>query len=192
MNRISFKRIRCLLLVIIFAEGFCLQAMAAPGQASRAAPATPAQASPYGQVLVDVRVMDRKGRPVANLKASDFKVYEDGVLQQINSFDLENVEELATAQGGNAPPAMINLSKLPRDASPQTLNRIVHNHRMIALFFDLTSMPEDDLMRAMKSATSFVRKQMAPADLVAVVTYSSGLRVVQDFTNDRDALDKAI
>src|SRR5487761_113533 len=205
MNRISFKRIRCLLLVIIFAEGFCLQAMAAPGQASRAAPATPAQASPYGQVpegfalqvqrnevLVDVRVMDRKGRPVANLKASDFKVYEDGVLQQINSADLVNAEELATAQGGNAPPAMINLSKLPRDASPQTLNRIVHNHRMIALFFDLTSMPEDDLMRAMKSATSFVRKQMAPADLVAVVTYSSGLRVVQDFTNDRDALDKAI
>ncbi|MGH9357107.1 MAG: VWA domain-containing protein [Terriglobia bacterium] len=205
-GRINFERIRCLLLtvIVIVAEGFCLQIAAAQAQTPEAtAAAAPAQGSPYGQsgfalriqrneVLVDVRVTGRNGRPITDLKPSDFKLYEDGVLQQVNSFDLENVEQLATAQRGTAPPAVINLSKLPRNASPQTLNRIVQNHRMITLFFDLTSMPEDDLMRAMKSATGFVRAQMTPADLVAIVTYSSGLRVVQDFTNDRDALDKAI
>ena len=184
----------------------CLGITASAGQATGAAQAAPGtQISPYGQasagyvlhvqrneVLVDVRVTDRKGHPVTNLKAGDFKIYEDGVLQHINSFELENVEKLAAAQGGNQAPQIINLSELPRNVSPETLNRLVQNRRMIVLFFDLTSMPEDDLMRAMKSATGFIHAQMTPADLIAVATYSSDLRVVQDFTNDRDALDKAI
>src|SRR5215472_10155699 len=41
-------------------------------------------------VLVDVRVRDRSGRPVTDLKQSDFKVFEDGVPQNITSFGLEN------------------------------------------------------------------------------------------------------
>src|SRR3989449_8088628 len=38
----------------------------------------------------------------------------------------------------------------------------------------------------------FVHKQLTPADLVAVAIYSNTLRVLQSFTNDRDALDKAL
>jgi VWFA-related protein len=33
---------------------------------------------------------------------------------------------------------------------------------------------------------------MTPADLVAIATYASSLRIAQDFTNDRDALAKAL
>ncbi len=208
MSRFGSKLMWRVLLsaILIFAGASGLRIIAAPGQAQQSAPlAPPGQSSLYDQppagftlkiqrneVLVDVRVTDRKGHPVTDLKAGDFKVYEDGVLQQINSFDPENVEKLATAESSNQAPPVINLSTLPRTASQETLNRIVQNHRMIVLFFDLTSMPEDDLMRAMKSATRFIRSQMTAVDLVALVTYSSDLRVVQDFTNDRDALDKAI
>jgi VWFA-related protein len=144
------------------------------------------------EVLVDVRVTDRKGNPVTNLKQSDFKVYEDGVPQRINSFDLENVQKLAQETGENGRPAVINLGALPRTTPQQTYRSLVQNHRLIVLFFDLSSMQIPDLLRALQSAQSFIKTQLTPADLVAVVTYSSDLRVVQDFTNDRDVLSKAI
>jgi VWFA-related protein len=144
------------------------------------------------EVLVDVRVTDRKGNPVTNLKQSDFKVYEDGVLQEINSFDLENIQKLAQETGENGQPAVINLGKLPRTTPQQTFRSIVQNHRLVVLFFDLTSMQIPDLLRALQSAQHFIKTQLTPADLVAVVTYTSDLRLLQDFTNDRDALSKAI
>lgn len=144
------------------------------------------------EVLVDVRVYDRKGNPVTDLKPDDFKIYEDGTPQTINSFNLENVQELvrASEQGGKAP--VINLATLPRTTPQSTLKRLVQNHRLIVLFFDLSSMQIDDLIRSLKAAQNFVRTQMTPADLVAVVAYTSDLRVVQGFTNDRDVLGKAI
>ena len=144
------------------------------------------------EVLVDVRVTDHKGNPVTNLKESDFRVYEDGVLQKINSFDLENIQKLAQENGANGKPAEINLGTLPRTTPQGTYRRLVENHRMIVLFFDLSSMQIPDLLRALESAQNFIKTEMTPADLVAVVTYSSDLRVLQDFTNDRDVLSKAI
>ncbi|MDE3179909.1 MAG: VWA domain-containing protein [Acidobacteriota bacterium] len=144
------------------------------------------------EVLVDVRVTDRKGLPVTDLKAGDFKVYEDGVPQKIDSFSLENIQELATAGGTDGKPAVIDLSTVPSTTSQDTLKKLVQNRRMIVLYFDLSSMQIDDLMRALKSAQTFISAQLTPADLVAVVTYTSDLRVLQQFTNDRDALSKAI
>ena len=42
-------------------------------------------------VNITVRVVDRNNRPVNNLPQSDFKVYEDGVLQQIDFFSKSEV-----------------------------------------------------------------------------------------------------
>jgi VWFA-related protein len=143
-------------------------------------------------VLVDVRVSDRKGRPVTDLKADDFRVLEDGVEQKVTSFSLENIAALAAANGSGGAPAVIDLGKLPPTAPAAEVNKIIQDHRLLVLFFDLTSMQVDDLLRAVKSAKHFVAGQLTPADLVAVTTYSSDLRVVQNFTNDRDELDKSL
>ena len=139
-------------------------------------------------VLVDVRVT-AKGRPVTDLTANDFRVFEDGVPQTITSFSLENIEKLAQASTANGPPPTINLDKLPPQVSPA---QVLQDHRLNLLFFDVSSMQPDDLMRALKAATTFVKERLTPADLVAVVTYTSILRVVQNFTNDRDALTKSL
>jgi VWFA-related protein len=144
------------------------------------------------EVLVDVRVYDHKGNPVTNLTQDDFKVYEDGTLQKINSFNLENVQQLVQASEENGKVQVVNLASLPKTTPQSTLKRLVQNHRLIVLFFDLSSLQIDDLIRSIKAAGSFIRQQVTPADLVAVVTYSSDLRIIQDFTNDRDALSKAI
>ena len=139
-------------------------------------------------VLVDVRVTS-KGKLVTDLTAKDFRVFEDGVPQTITSFSLENVEKLAQASTANGSPPTIDLDKLPPNIPPAT---ILQDHRLTLLFFDVSSMQPDDLMRALKAATTFVKQRLTPADLVAVVTYTSSLRVVQNFTNDRDALSKAL
>jgi VWFA-related protein len=49
-------------------------------------------------------------------------------------------------------------------------------------------MQDEDIDRAVDAATNYVNKQMAPADLVAMVSMSTGLSMDQDFTNDKAAL----
>ncbi|MBZ5514931.1 MAG: VWA domain-containing protein [Acidobacteriia bacterium] len=140
-------------------------------------------------VLVDVRVVDKGGKLVTDLQQSDFRLWEDGVAQTITSFSLEDIERLAQAGTENGPPAVIDLSKLPPNVTPA---EVVRDRRLTVLFFDLTSLAPEDLIRASKAADDFVRERLSPADLVAVVSYTSSLRVLQDFTNDRDALEKAL
>jgi VWFA-related protein len=140
-------------------------------------------------VLVDVRVLDKSGKPITDLKEADFHVWEDGAPQKITSFSLEDIEKLAQAGAENGTPPVIDLSKLPPSVTPA---EAVRDRRLMVFFFDLTSLPPDDLMRALKAANDFVEKRLTPADLVAIVTYTSSLRVQQDFTNDRAALEKAL
>src|SRR5579859_31154 len=161
-------------------------------------PAAPAQTNQLGNyllraqtnvVLVDVRVTNKHGQPINGLTRENFRISEDGTPQTITSFSFENVERLATASSENGAPAVIDLSKLPPSANTA---QVIQDHRLMVLFFDLSSMQVDDVMRALKSATDFVHTHMTPADLVAIVTYTSILKVNQDFTNDRDALDKVL
>jgi VWFA-related protein len=60
------------------------------------------------------------------------------------------------------------------------------------MFFDLTSLQPEDLTRTTASAKRFIREQMSPADLVAVVIFGNQLQVLTDFTGDRDLLDRAV
>ena len=42
-------------------------------------------------VNLNVRVLDRNGRPINNIQQREFKIYEDGVVQQIDFFDKSEV-----------------------------------------------------------------------------------------------------
>jgi len=140
-------------------------------------------------VLVDVRVYDKTGKPVTDLKQSDFRVTEDGVQQTISAYSLEDIEKLAQALGGREHAQVIDLAKLPPEVNAE---QVLQDHRLLVFFFDLSSMQPDELMRALKASNDFVTNRMTPADLIAVVTYSASLRMVQDFTNSRDSLKKVL
>ena len=60
------------------------------------------------------------------------------------------------------------------------------NRRLMVMFFDMTSMPIQDQMRAQTAALKFLQTQMKPADLMAIMTFSSDVKVLEDFTDDRD------
>lgn len=142
-------------------------------------------------VLVNVSVRDKHGNPVRNLKQSDFTVLEDGKPQQVRSFDIEDVQRYvqngpAQTEVQSAPPAT-NLLTGSR-AKPEN----VRDRRLIVMLFDLSNMEPDELDRASRSAQNFIDRQMTPADLVAVVSFSNSLEINQDFTSDRRLLLTAI
>jgi VWFA-related protein len=140
-------------------------------------------------VLTNVVARDAKtGEVVHDLKQGDFSIYENGKQQQIETFDFESVDKAtplneATVSGlavGNSG----NTSKAVVVAKPEDLR----NHRLIVMFFDLTSMQPEDLERSVVAAQDFLRQKMQPADLVALVSLGDTLNVDQDFTADKNAL----
>lgn len=142
-------------------------------------------------VLTNVVAVDKKtGEFVHGLTPKDFMILEDGRQQQISSFDFENVD-----QAGRLNEATIN-AKSPNGifgtknavATPEEL----HNHRLIVIFFDLTSMQPDDLERAQEAARNYIERQMQPADLVAVLSLNSALTLDQDFTSNKQLLLRAV
>jgi VWFA-related protein len=140
-------------------------------------------------VLTNVVVRDAKtGEFVRGLKQSDFTVLENGKPQQIASFDFQTVEMAkplneATISGlaaGMTGPG----TKAAVVAKPEDLR----NHRLIVMFFDLTSMQPEDVDRCVKAARDFLTSKMQPADLVALVSLDDTLKVDQDFTSDKAVL----
>jgi len=62
------------------------------------------------------------------------------------------------------------------------------DRRMLVLYFDLGAMPAIDRARAIAAAQEFVQTKMQSGDLLAIMTASDGVKVWQDFTDDRDRL----
>src|SRR4029077_7009064 len=60
--------------------------------------------------------------------------------------------------------------------------------RLMALFFDFSSMPQGDQVRARDAAVKFLQTQMTSSDLVAIMTFANKFQVVEDFTDDRERL----
>jgi VWFA-related protein len=142
-------------------------------------------------VRIDVEVTDRSGKPVKNLKADQFAITDDGQGQRISIFSYEDIEAVETASETDTKPIVIAVDS-PSDAAAQNAGEQARDRRMLVLFFDLTSLGPDDLIRAHDAAVKFVKQQMTKADLVSVVVFSSNLHVLSDFTNDHDKLNKAI
>ncbi len=147
-------------------------------------------------VLVNVTVRDKNGNFVRNLKPADFTVLEDGKPQKVVSFDIENTDNVALPNVQQVKLLNTPLQKSATLAAPQgeVANALgaYKDRRMIILFFDLSSMEPDEIDHAVTAAENYVDKQMAPADLVAVVSLGDSLVVNQDFTTDKTLLKNAL
>ncbi len=143
-------------------------------------------------VLTNVVVRDKKtGEVVKGLKASDFTILENGKPQTIASFDYQNVDEAAILHEKSTVTGKATIADLLNNdfaANPAELK----DHRLIVMFFDLSSMQPEDIDRAVESAQDYVNKKMQPADLVALVSMATALSMDQDFTSDKAALLKGL
>jgi VWFA-related protein len=144
-------------------------------------------------VLVNVTVRDKNGNLVRDLKPGDFTILEDNKPQKVVSFDVENMDAVATQDLAQtkalpgSPSAAAAGTGASRNAADQFKDR-----RLIVLFFDLSAMEPDEIDRAVTSAEHYVDTQMMPADLVSIVSLGSALLVNQDFTADHDLLKKQL
>lgn len=151
-------------------------------------------------VVVDTFVKDKSGHPIPNLSAADFSVTEDGKPQDIAVCQFQEL------QTDPMPEAPATLSERPQpapaeEARPVTRNQITppaageikyKDKRLLVLFFDMTSMPVQDQIRSQDAAIKFVKTQITPSDLLAIMSFSGEVKVVEDFTQDRDRLIKDI
>jgi VWFA-related protein len=164
-------------------------------------PAIPAQQTDFTFkasteiVLVNVTVRDKSGKFVRDLKPEDFVVLEDNKPQRIASFDVENTDALpatdvpqATVVTSNETPATPVTPQTPPSSNTQQYK----DRRLIVLFFDLSSMEPEEIDRAAVAAEKYVDQQMLPADLVSIVSLGSSIEVNQDFTSNRDQLQKVL
>ena len=141
-------------------------------------------------VLVNVVARDKRGNLVRDLKREDFTVLEDGQKQQLSSFDFENIDELAlagqttpTATGSEGP-----AGPAPRPAVFGKSAIDARDRRLILLFFDFSAMEVDQIDRAVDAAKKYVNTKMQPADLIAIVSLSTNMRLDLDFTDDKSRI----
>jgi VWFA-related protein len=142
-------------------------------------------------VLVNLVVRDKSGAIVRGLKKEDFTLFEDGKQQRVASFDFEQTETQAIPQPAQA--VLVAPRTTPSAPAVKPTDKLAfRDHRIMVLFFDLTSMQPEEIERAVQAGQKFVDKQMTPSDMVAVISLASSLQVNQDLTSDHDLLAKAL
>ncbi len=117
-------------------------------------------------VPVDVRVLDRNGRPVTDLTQADFIVSENNVRQKIVHFTAQGLVPEATP--GTEAPA---LRRIDADVKPQ-------NRRVFLFVMGRGRM--NGPVQELEALDEFVRKNLMPQDLVAMLAYNRAT----DFTRN--------
>ena len=144
-------------------------------------------------VIETVVVKDKNGKNVEGLTAKDFAITEDNIAQPIKFFEFQKVIEEAASLTDISkvqPFARLAHTQIAPEPPGETKYR---DRRLLALYFDMTAMQLPDQVRAFAAARKFVKSQMTAADLVAIMTFSGGaVRVLQDFTADRERLDATL
>jgi VWFA-related protein len=128
-------------------------------------------------VLLDVVVRDRKGNPVRDLQPGELTVLEDGVARETRSFRLI---------GPASPPSGAERATVTPGAMPDALRYPT----LVTLVFD--HLPQAGRALARRAAQRFVEGERPPMQWVAVFVLEQRLRLVQPFTQDRDALRASV
>jgi VWFA-related protein len=148
-------------------------------------------------VVEQVSVKGKDGKPVEGLKKEDFTVTEDNKPQEIKFFEYQKLEDLSSKDAAAPAPEQEHtadispVAKLTRtQIAPEPKGTVQYkDRRLLAIYFDMSSMQILDQLHALDAATDFIKKNMTSSDLVAIMQYNgAGVEVLKDFTGDKDAL----
>jgi len=130
------------------------------------------------RLIVDARVLDDRGNPIAGLTADDFKVSIDGKAARV---------ETATWVGGHD---TVVDPEMSRSASSGTADRTASIGRLIVFLFqkDLEPSRIVGLMRILLQSRHLL-ETLTSDDRIAILSFDSHLKIWTDFSNDRERLD---
>jgi VWFA-related protein len=134
-------------------------------------------------VTVDVTVVDTDGRPIADLRPSDFAVEVDGTGRRVVSADWV---QLAPAE---SKPAVERT--LPSAPTPYTSNSNTEGGRYIVLFIDRVNIRFGGLLAHRDAINRFV-DGLQPTDRVAVVTAGFGSGNSVGFTTNHQRVKDSV
>ncbi|HKG97180.1 MAG TPA: VWA domain-containing protein, partial [Pyrinomonadaceae bacterium] len=124
-------------------------------------------------VNIDVIVKDKKGKYISDLKAEDFTITENGQPQKVEFFDAPLARK--SGEPGVDSPA------------PATAPR-----NYVSLVLDYQTTDITNLKQVREGAIKYVREQVTDADVVAVLSVTNSLRMLQMFTQDKAKLIAAL
>lgn len=129
-------------------------------------------------VPVDVRVVDRSGKPITDLTPSDFTVLEDGVPQKIVHFSFQALEPVT---GAAADPPLALRKPLGEAVTPQ-------NKRIFLIV--LGRGRQVGPVKGVEGAMRFVKQRLLPQDQVAVLAYNRSTDFTTDHAKVIETLDR--
>ena len=128
-------------------------------------------------VPVDVRVVDRDGKPATDLKKEDFTVLENGVRQDVRFFDTHAL----TAESPRPGPLNLRKAITAESITPDSPLR-AQNQRIFLFVFGRGRLQTPD--KGIDNTIRFIEERLLPQDRVAVMAYNRAT----DFTADRAAI----
>ena len=137
-------------------------------------------------VEVDARVVDGKGAVVRNLRKEDFRLFEDGNEQIIDSFFAVDIPVETVEAGRPGSPARVAPdvnSNAPDDESQSRVYLILLDDRQIDPF------RTQDTIRIVKQ---FIQRNLGAHDLAAIVSTGGRTDISQAFTNNKQILLRAV
>jgi len=140
-------------------------------------------------VQTDVTVVDKRGRFVDGLKASQFELRVDARPQPLAFFEQvftgSSAEEKQLAAARAA-------AKTPVNAADPKANASLNRGRLIFFFVDDVHLNGESLTRARAVLAHFVENKMSVGDRVAVVSTSGQIGFLQQLTDNKAVLREAI
>jgi VWFA-related protein len=193
-------RARVLTLLVLTQAGLLVSAQTPQPQGASQQPPQAVFRATTHLIVQTVTVKAKSGKPVLGLTAKDFVVIEDGQPQDIAFVEYEALDAApaaahAVTTGQETPPVATasTVASTTPDVVSVPGDATYRGRRLIVLYFDLYSMPFFDKIRTFENAATYLTKRMTPADMVAIMVFDgAGVRLKQNFTDDRAALGDVI
>ena len=180
---------------LVFAVGLVVLVTPRPGPSQAIREDSPLFRVKVDLVVLNVAVTDRRGRYIRALAPGDFRVFEDGIPQQIATFAEGNaapraITELATRPGEPATPATPSApdSRLEAPVSPVDDTFVGTN---VFVLFDTSNFMYRSFVYAEDAIADFIRG-LDTADSVAVYGFSRNLTRHTGLTPERLEAIKAL
>ena len=125
-------------------------------------------------------VRDTQGKPLENLKKSDFKLFDRGREQSITQFEV-------VTSAPPTPTANSAAIRTPRQAAPTPASAMPG--KFIAFYFDDLNTSDADMIQARDAADRYLAANLQPQDRVAIFTSE---QMLSNFTSDPKQIHEAL